>query len=402
MQRVYEHLIRHHFATDRQIFFLMGPRQVGKTTSARNSAAVLGENVYLNWDNESHRRVLVAGPESLAERIGLHQLRGERPVCVLDALHKFGRWKGFLKGFYDTYGDRVRLIVTGSARLDVFKAGSDSLMGRYFGYRMHPLSVAELADPEPAPTLVRSPRALEPGLFDALLRFGGYPEPLLRQEMRFWRRWTRTRREQLFREDLRDLTQVRELGQVETLATLLRERAGQLTGFTSLARSVGASLPTVRRWLETLEALYYCFPVRPWHRNIARALRKDPKYYLWDWSQLTDEGARSENFVACALLKAVHLWTDRGEGEFALHFIRNKEKQEVDFVVVRDGRPWFLVEVKSSAAAPLSPHLRRFQEQTGASHAFQVVFDRPYVERSCFDVTTPIVVPAQTLLAQLV
>ena len=401
MRRLYEHLIQTHFAENRQMLFLMGPRQVGKTTSARRGAAHCGEAVYLNWDNGDDRQRILAGPAAIAEALGLDRLRDNLPVCTLDELHKFGRWKGLLKGLFDAYSDQARFIVTGSARLDVFKAGGDSLMGRYLGYRMHPLSVAELLAPE-ADALVRPPSLLGAGAFADLLQFGGYPEPLLRGDMRFWRRWSRTRVQQLFKEDMRSLTQVRELGQVETLAELIRQQCGQLTSYASLARALSASVDSVRRWVGVLESLYFCYAVRPWYVNVARSLRKEPKYYLWDWSQAPDDGARAENLVASALLKAVHLWSDRGEGDFGLFFLRDKQQREVDFVVVRDGRPWFLVEVKSSGSASLSPALHLFQRQTGASHAFQVALDLPFVERDCFDHHQPIIVPAQTFLSQLV
>lgn len=204
------------------------------------------------------------------------------------------------------------------------------------------------------------------------------------------------------KEDLRDLTQVRELGQVEMLAELIADRVGQLVSYSSLSRDIGASVDSIRRWVRTLESLYYCFSVRPWHVNVTRSLRKEPKYFLWDWSQVRDPGARAENMVASALLKAVHVWSDRGQGSFDLCFIRDKEKREVDFVVVRDGEPWFLVEVKRSGNASLSSHLHRFQEQTGARYAFQVAMDAPYVDRDCFDQAGPIIVPARTFLSQLV
>lgn len=400
IKRLYEQVIKEHFAQNRQMLFLMGPRQVGKTTIARQE----GEAVYLNWDNADDRQRILAGPAAIASALGLDRLRAEPPVCALDELHKFGRWKSLLKGVFDTYGDQARFIVTGSARLDIFKAGGDSLMGRYFGYRMHPLSVAELLAPDtdPTPTLIRPPAPLDTCAFADLLRFGGYPEPLLKADTRFWRRWSGTRAQQLFKEDLRDLTQVRELGQVETLAELICQQCGQLTSYSSLARAISASVDSVKRWVGTLESLYFCYALRPWHLNVARSLRKEPKYYLWDWSQAPDESARAENLVASALLKAVHLWTDRGEGNFGLFFLRDKQQHEVDFVVVRDGLPWFLVEVKSSGNASLSPALQRFQDQTGAAHAFQVALDLPYVDRDCFAHNRPIIVPAQTFLAQLV
>jgi len=403
MDRLYDAVVQEHFRDNRQMLFLMGPRQVGKTTTARTNAAAIGESTYFSWDNSDHRRTLLAGPNAVATALGLHRLREDEPICVLDEVHKYGGWKGLLKALFDNYGDRVRFLVTGSARLDVFKAGGDSLMGRYFPYRLHPLSVAELASVElPSDDLVRAPAAVDEPQFLALIRHGGYPEPFLKNSDRFWRRWTATKTQQLMKEDLRDLTQVRELGQVETLAELIADRIGQLVSYSSLSRDIGASVDSIRRWIRTLESLYYCFSVRPWHRNVTRSLRKEPKYFLWDWSQVKDPGARAENMVASALFKAVHAWSDRGQGNFALHFIRDKERREVDFVVARDGNPWFLVEVKSSGKASISPHLHRFAEQTGAKHAFQVALDSPYVDRDCFSEPGPVVVPARTFLSQLV
>ncbi len=403
MKRRYEAVISDHFNNNRQMLFLMGPRQFGKTTTSRESATSFDENLYLNWDNQEHRALVLAGPAAVAGRMQLERLREKTPLLILDEIHRYGRWKNFLKGLFDSYPEKVKILVTGSARLDIFKAGGDSLMGRYFPYRMHPLSVAELVDTgiREDPILCQ-PRRMDDGAFEALVRFGGFPEPFLRQEQRFSNRWRRLRSQQLFKEDLRDLTRINELDVVESLAEILRRRSGQLTSYSSLARSVNASVDSIRRWLTTLGFLYYCFAVRPWSRNIARALRKEPKYYLWDWSTVEDSGQRAENLVASALLKAVHFWTDQGLGEFGLYFVRDKQKREVDFVVTREDRPWFLVEVKSSGAASLSPQLAYFQRQSGAAHAFQVALDLPFVDRDCFEEEKPVIVPARTFLAQMV
>jgi hypothetical protein len=234
-----------------------------------------------------------------------------------------------------------------------------------------------------------------------LLRFGGFPEPLLKADVRFYNRWRRLRSELLFREDLRDLTRITEVSQVELLATLVSERSGQLTSFSSLANEINASVDSIRRWLKTLEALHFVFPVRPWFKNVARSLRKEPKYYLWDWSLVGNEGQRIENLVASALLKAVHFWTDEGWGDFSLHYLRDKEKREVDFLVVKDAAPWFLVEVKKGSDH-LSPALGFFLDRLGADHAFQAVLEREFVRADCFSTNRPTIVPLRTLLAQLV
>ncbi len=401
--RLYDDAIERHFAENRQMLLLSGPRQVGKTTAGLTATRGRRDSVYLNWDNTNHRRRVLEGPEGIARLAGLDRLRDEPVRLVFDEIHRFRDWKGFLKGLFDSYPGRAEVIVTGSARLDVFRAGGDSLMGRYFAYGMFPLTPAELVRPDlPDSAAPRAPRPLEPGALDRLLTYGGFPEPFLRGDRRFYNRWRRLRTQQLLREDVRDLTRVQELGQLEVLAELVRERTGQLVSYTSLANAVGVSIDTVKRWLTILGALYYCFPVRPWWRNVARALRKEPKYYLWDWSHVPDEGARRECLVAVALSKAVRLWTDHGFGDYGLHFIRDKQKREVDFLVTRDRTPWFLVEVKTSGRAGLSPSLDHFQAQTGAPHAFQLAFDLPPVRRDAFEETRPVIVPAESWLTQLV
>ncbi len=396
LPRLYSQALRDHFLDGPEMAFLAGPRQVGKTTIARHFQP---DPVYLNWDNESHRRLILQGPDQVASHIGLR----EHPVVIFDELHKFSHWKTFLKGFFDTHAadGAMRVIVTGSARLDIYRKGGDSLMGRYFLYRMHPLTVAELLMPRPPEPLLHPPAELPGDQWQRLLGYGGFPQPFLRGNKRFYNRWKRTRISQLFREDIHDISRVREIRQVELLAEHIILQAGQLTSYASLARRIRTSEDSIRRWTDILADLYFCFSVRPWHANISRSLRKEPKYYLWDWALLADAGARHENFVASHLLKAVHFWTDAGLGEFGLFFLRTKEKREVDFLVTRDGSPWFLVEVKTSNA-PLSPHLGYFQKATGAAHAFQVQIDAPFTRADCFSVTYPVKVPARTLLSQLV
>ena len=403
MLRLYEEIITGHFRDERKMLFLSGPRQVGKTTTSLEIGERRRRSSYLNWDNFDHQITILAGPTRIAETLDLAALREEKPLLILDEVHKYPRWRDLLKGFYDTYADDADTLVTGSAKLSVRNVGGDSLTGRYFSYRMHPFSVAELAEPEPgARPGERHPSAIDEETFGALLRFGGFPEPLSRASDRFAVRWRRQRHQQLLREELRDLTRIQEVAKVRTLAQLVVQRAGDLTSYTSFANDVGASVDSIKRWLSTLESLYFCFALRPWFKNVARSLRKEPKLYLWDWSLLEDPGKRFENFVASALLKAVHLWTDHGLGNFGLHFLRDKQKREVDFLLSRDGEPWLLVEAKTSRRAGLSKSLVYHQQQLEAPLALQVALDLPYVERDCFSLTRPRIVPARTLLSQLV
>lgn len=396
--RLYDTLLAEHLATHRQMALISGPRQVGKTTTCLNHA-----DAHVNWDDLDDRALILAGPAALAEEFGLNRLSETVPSALFDELHKYPGWKGFLKGFFDSYADRVRIMVTGSRRMDVYRCGGDSLMGRYLIYRMHPFSVAEtmrtdIPDPE---RIVRRPKKIRPDDFDALWTHGGYPEPFLKRDTRFSLRWQSLRFEQLVREDIRDLTRIQHLGQVEMLARLLAERSSRQIIFSNLAKSVRVSVDTVRRWIDIMGSLHLGFLVRPWHRNVTRSLRKEPKWFLRDWSFIRDDGDRAETFVGCHIRKAVDGWNDMGFGKFEMGYLRDRERREVDFVVIRDGRPWFLVEVKQRETT-LAPSLRFFQEQLGAPYAFQVVIDADYVDADCFARPRgPVIVPARTFLSQL-
>lgn len=401
MKRIYSSIIEEHFRHCQQMIFLVGPRQAGKTTVSLMVKEQAHRFAYLNWDNLDHRKIISEGVNSVAVFAGLDKLSAQAPVIVFDEIHKYGKWKIFLKGFFDTYKGKVRIIVTGSSRLDVYKRGGDSLMGRYFLYRMHQLSLGELVRADLMKNEINKPFENKKYEFENLFKNGGFPEPFIKNNLSFLNRWKNLRRDQLFREDIRDLSRIQEVGQIELLAEILRHQAGQLTNYSNLADKVNVSSETISRWIKTLQSFFYCFTIQPWFKNIPRALIKEPKTYLWDWINVEDEGSRVENFIAAHLLKAVHYWTDRGFGQYALWFIRDKEKREVDFLVSRDNKPWFLVEVKSSSKNGISKNLAYFQEKVKAKHAFQVVFDMEYVFKDCFEYSTPIIVPARTFLTQL-
>jgi hypothetical protein len=397
--RIYDAILKKHLASYRQMALVCGPRQVGKTTTCR-----LHADAYVNWDNLDDREIILAGPGKLSDHVEPDRLSQTIPVVLLDGLHKHSRWKQFLKEFFDTYADQVKTVVTGSTRLDVYRRVGDSLMGRYLLYHMHPFSVAETLHttlPDSS-RIVRDPCRPDPADFDALWTHGGYPEPFLKRDIHFSRRWQSLRGEQLLGQDVRDLTQIQHIDQLAVLARLLAFRSGHQITYSSLAKAVRTTIDTVRRWIDALACLHYGFLIRPWYRNVTRSLRKEPKWYLRDWGQIETDGERAETFVACHLLKAVDGWNDLGYGKFELAYLRDKEKREVDFVVIRDTEPWFLVEVKRSRAG-ISKNLRQFQEQLGADHAFQVVINADYVDADCFARPgDPLTVPAKTFLSQLI
>jgi len=389
-------MIESHLKNYRQMVFVSGPRQVGKTTMCEAVAST-----YLSWDDEDVRRAIQSGQRVVADKYALNVAAESEKILVYDEIHKYSKWKQFLKGFYDLYGKDLRIVATGSAKMDVYKKGGDSMMGRYFPYRMHPLSVAELLDVSiPDERIVRSPKMLPDDEWTALVRFGGFPDPFVNRDIRFSRRWNSLRFEQLLKTDMRDLTRISELDQLSALAEILSNRSGEQLVYKSIGCDLGVDEKTAKKWVKTLKYLYLGFEVRPWFRNIENSIRKMPKWYLRDWANIQDEGKRVETFIACHLLKAVEGWTDLGYGEFSIGYLRDKSRREVDFVVTRDGIPWFLVEVKKSDTS-LSEALGFFQKRTGAAHAFQVVMDAEYGEYDCFSIHSPKVVSARTFLSQL-
>ncbi|MEY4065131.1 MAG: hypothetical protein RIR26_1339 [Pseudomonadota bacterium] len=335
----------------KKLVFLGGPRQVGKTTLAKNILAqrqLSEESCYRNWDVLNDRK------EILRE-----QLPAESPLIVLDEVHKFVRWRSLVKGFFDKFSPQRTLLITGSARLDYFRKGGDSLQGRYHYYRLHPLSYAEL-------------QSLYPEFCDveALLKFGGFPEPFFSRSERDWRRWQLERQARIVQDDLRDLERVQETSKVELLMDALPSRVGSPLSIKSLQEDLQSAHATISRWLDILENLYFCFRISPFGSPKIRAVKKEQKLYLWDWSLIEEPGARFENFVASHLLKYCHFIQDTQGHKMELRYLRDTDKREVDFVVVQNKKPLFAVEAKLSDAA-LSPHIKYFSERTSIPAYFQ-------------------------------
>lgn len=373
--RYLESTIRTDAFKKNKIAFVSGPRQVGKTTLAK-SLLSSAEN-YFSYDQETFRRAWAKYPDKSLE------LRAPGPI-ILDEIHKDRNWKRKLKGIYDHNPHAGPYVVTGSARLDIFRRGSDSLLGRYLPYRLHPISVGEKSL-APGPDQLLENLVKPAFAFKDLLNLGGFPEPLFAGVQSDALRWSRLRLESLVQEDTRDLLMVSDLNAFRNLIELLPERVGSPLSINSLKEDVGKAYATVRSWYHVLEALYYCFSIKPYHKKIARAIRAEPKMYLFDILRIPESqsGARLENSAALHLLKACHYWTDSGYGEFELNFVRDKSKREVDFLVVRDKAPWMLVECKSGNSNP-STSLRYFSALLKPRHAIQLVaepsHDRTFAE----------------------
>ena len=320
-----------------KILLLTGPRQCGKTTLSKMLHA---DYQYINYDLAEHRLLL---REKSWDR--------QRSVIIFDELHKMTGWKAWLKGIYDVEGLPPALLVTGSARLTAFRKTGDSLAGRHFQFRLHPLDLKE--------ALAFTDLGRDE-IFDRLMTVGGFPEPFLNGAQRYYNRWKRSHVDLILKEELLTLSAVRDIQSIETLIELLRSRVGSPVSANSLARDLQKSPNTIQHWLKLLEDLYVIFKVAPYHKNIARALLKEPKYYFYDNGMVQgDEGTRLENLVACALFKEIHRAQDVDGENVDLYFIKNKDGQEIDFLVTREKQPYQLVEVKWKDAS-LSQNFKRF------------------------------------------
>jgi predicted AAA+ superfamily ATPase len=351
---------------DGKMAFVSGPRQSGKTTMVRGLLSSAANE--FNWDDSFFRKRWARDPlEAISGR-------GDGPI-LLDEIHKDRRWKSRLKGLYDLNGAEVPIIATGSARLDLFRRGGDSLMGRHIPYRLHPLSVGERSDPPQPEAILNHSKPSFP--FADTLKLGTFPEPLLAGDEGKARRWSRLRMERLMYEDLRDLRHVHDLQALRVLADLLPDRVGSPFSINNLREDVGVAYATVRDWIGVLEALYHLILIRPHAGKLSRTLKAEPKLYLYDTLQIQEPGVRRENLAALHLLKACHYWTDLAFGDFELRYLRTKEKEEVDFVLVRDRKPWMLVECKSGDHSP-SPMLVKFAAKLSTKQNFQLVDRKGY------------------------
>ncbi|MGK5088368.1 AAA family ATPase [Bdellovibrionota bacterium FG-2] len=330
--------------------FIGGPRQVGKTTLALSFLDPSEETHpgYLNWDDVRVRSALLKG-----------ELPAEQGTLIFDEIHKFSRWRNLIKGFYDTRKSKIRFMVTGSARLDYYRHGGDALQGRYHYFRLHPFSLLEMS------------KDLRRKDTEVLLKFGGFPECLHKGTETHHRRWQRERTKRVLDEDLRDLERVKEVSLIEQLLETLPDRVGPPLSVKNLKELLQVSHETVDRWIEILDRLYVCYRISPFGAPKIRAVKKERKLYFWDWSAVSDPGARFENFVASHLLKYCHFLEDTEGHEMELRFLRDTDGREIDFVVLKDRKPIFAVECKTGEKTP-NASAYYFRARTSIPRFYQV------------------------------
>ncbi|MBN2439494.1 MAG: ATP-binding protein [Deltaproteobacteria bacterium] len=356
-------------AKEKGMIFLSGPRQSGKTTLAKIIADSFANSLYFNWDIPGHRTLFLKDHSFFTS---VERKDATIPLIILDEIHKYRGWKNALKGIFDEFHDVYRFLVTGSGRLDLYQKGGDSLAGRYFLFHLFPLTIAELGGRQrPFEAFLRAPLEISmdggrqaQALWERLAELSGFPETYSSERKTTWRRWSQTYARQLIREDIRDLTGIKSVQDLETLYLLLPTKVGNPLSVPSLAGDLKSSYNSVRSWLDVFERFYLTFSVATWTGRISRAIQKEKKIYLWDYPQVPDPAARFENMVAAELQRAVVLWNDLGYGRFGLHFVRDKNKREVDFLIVADGAPFLLIEAKLSDTEPANS-LKYFQEHLG-------------------------------------
>jgi hypothetical protein len=355
----------HDLAAEKSMVFCVGPRQVGKTTLSKIISEAYTNKLYFNWDDPRSRSRLIENPFFFEELV---RKDASPPLIIFDEIHKYRDWKNYLKGVYDEFHSGYRFLVSGSGRLDIYQKGGDSLAGRYYLFHLWPFTISELGNVrQEVDAFLREPLGISSAGGKVLLEkwkrlssLSGFPEPYLTNRVTTYRRWTTTYSSQLIREDIRDLTGIRSIGEVETLYFLLPSKVGSPLSVPSLAADLKVSYNTVLNWLSAFERFFLTFSITSWSKRIVRAIRKERKVYLFDTPRVEDPGARFENMIALELWRAVTNWNDLGHGQFSLHFVRNKEKQEVDFLIANNRKPFLLVEAKLSESTPTDP-LRKFQ-----------------------------------------
>lgn len=352
-------------ASDKSMIFLSGPRQAGKTTLARMIAGSYTNSLYFNGDIPLHRTRLIETPTFFED---VKRRDATTPLIIFDEIHKYRDWKNYLKGVYDGFHDRFQFLISGSGRLDLYRKGGDSLAGRYFLFHLWPFTIAEMGKRNvtidsflnnPLQMAVREGDVLKE-TWKRLSELSGFPEPYLTNKLTSYRRWSNTYSQQLIREDIRDMTDVKAIHDIEILYTLLPSKVGSPVSVPSLVRDLKVSYNTIQNWLSIFERFFLIFSIGSWSRKITRAIQKERKVYLWDTPRIKEPAARFENMVALELWRAVTAWNDMGHGLFSLHFIKNKDQQEVDFLIINEHEPFLLVEAKLTDTQP-SPALKKFQ-----------------------------------------
>ena len=356
----------------RQMRFITGPRQSGKTTLAKwQLEKQNSKELYYLWDLREVRNRYKKNQLFFTED---RAPEPEKQWVCFDEIHKIPKWKNALKAIFDSSFEHYFFIVTGSAKFDIFRRAGDSLAGRYFTFHLYPLSLSELtpaasflAAPKTARDFIQQKIDSNPNAAEALsslLEYGGFPQPFLKQSKPFLAKWAGDYTDVVIKEDIGALTRIIDKEHLYDLYYLLPEFVGNPLSESSLASHLELSNPTIKNYLKRLEDFYLAFKIRPYSKNIKRALLKAPKCYLYDWTRIHDAGKKFENYVAVELAAQTSLWKEIAGEQYALFYVRNKDKQETDFLILKEKKPWLLIETKLSDER-IENHHYQIQAQLG-------------------------------------
>lgn len=351
-----------------KMVLIAGPRQVGKTTLGKSIGQhYLSPSTYLNWDYQPDRKNIIN-----------HEFPADSKLLIFDELHKYKQWKNYIKGIFDKYKEIFHILVTGSARLDIYRKGGDSLMGRYHHYILHPFSLAEILElnsvQKPFHQLSFTKNKQSAEILRLLLRFGPFPEPYLKRNLTFWRRWQTERNDRLAKEEIRDLRMIGDISTMQILIDILPSRAASLLSINNIREDLQVAYKTTMNYLSILELFYFLFRIYPYTKKTVRSLKKMSKLYLWDWSVLDTDGAKFENLIASHLLKYADFLQNSLGFKTKVYYLREPEGKEVDFLFTVDQKPWFAVEAKLNKDKA-SPALLYFDKKINIPFLYQVTLE---------------------------
>jgi predicted AAA+ superfamily ATPase len=380
---------------NKKMVFVAGPRQCGKTTLAKK---ILKEydGVYYNWDKDEHKKL-----------IRNNNLDHSKELWVFDELHKFKNWRNWLKGNFDLYNEEKLFLVTGSAKLDYYSRGGDSLQGRYFLHRLHPFTLSELCKKnlfdnyEKLPLLEIETKKDDKNSLLELMKFGGFPEPLFSASLSESKRWRASYGSRLIREDIKDLQLIKEVDKMELLYEHLPNTIGSVLSINSLREDLEVNHQSVKNWIEIFEKNYACFRIPPFGANKLKAVKKEQKLYFWDWAVAQEESKKLENLVAVHLLRFCH-WIYDNEGEkLELRYFRDTVGHEVDFIILKNKKPWIAIEVKLSDSS-LDSSLSYLLKRVKIPYAFQIYLNgTKYQKLPEINGCKIQIIPAEKLLVNL-
>ncbi len=343
----------------KNMIFISGPRQAGKTTFVKRISKGFSNTIYFNWDIIEDKRKIIDDPYFFRK---INRIDDSIPFVILNEIHKYSRWKNYLKGVYDKYYDEYMFVITGSGRLDTYQKGGDSLAGRYILFYLWPFTIGELSNNKYKNYIFVPERDKKNSdIWNDLKNYSGFPEPFLKKDKNFYNIWSNTYFQQIIREDIRNVSDIRNIDLLEILFSLIPSRVGSNLSISNISKLLQVSFETIKTWLLYLERFFLVFKINSWHKGISRSILKEKKYYLLNYSVIEDPGKRFENMVALELYRFISTKNALGEGKFSLHYLLNKQKEEVDFLVANNNKPVFIVETKYNDDN-VSKNLVKFQK----------------------------------------